>query len=107
MNEIKEYDKNGNEIYTKYYNNIEYWREYDKNNNLIHFKDSNNFESWREYDEKNREIYFKDFNGNESWYKFDENNKSISITEQEFKQIEKQELYFNNKRINRFELMDI
>ena len=64
-------------------------KEYDKNNNLIHFKNSY---------------------GSESWYKCYK-DKRIEITKQEFKQIErnkeKQELYLNNKKCSRFEIMDI
>ena len=88
--EIKEYDKNNNLVYYKGSFGLEFWYKYDKNSNLIHKKNSNGFEQW---------------------YKYDENNYRIEITQQEFKQIErrkeKQELYLNIKRSNRFELMDI
>ncbi len=62
------------------------------------------------YDKNGNLVYEKYANDYEYWYKW-ENDKQINITEQEFKQIEiireKQELYFNNKKINRFSLMDI
>ncbi len=53
-------------------------------------------------------IYYRNnrYNPDEIWYKW-ENNKQIDITEQEFKQIERTKLYLNNKKINRFEMMDI
>ncbi len=83
--EIEEYNERGNRIYRKYLNGFECWWEYDKNNDLIYYKDSDGYEYWYKYDE----------------------NKQIEITKQEFKQIERTKLYFNNKRINRFEIMDI
>ena len=86
-------------------------KEYDKNNNLIYYKDSSGYEYWREYDENNNLIHSKYPDGIEYWYKYNKNNKRIEINKQEFKQIErrkeKRELYLNNKKINRFELMDI
>jgi len=109
----KEYDKNNNLIHYKNSNGLEFWQEYDENNNLIHSKNTygSDSESWWEYDKDNNLIHFKNTNGLEYWYKFDENNNEIKITEQEFKQIErrkaKQELYLNNKKSNRFEIMDI
>ena len=54
----------------------------------------------------NNEIHCKSSDGFEAWYKR-ENNRKIEITEQEFKQIERRKLYLNNKKINRFEIMDI
>ena len=84
--EIKKYDKKGNCVYYKGSNGSEYWMEYDENNNLIHYKNSIGFEQW---------------------YKYDENDKRIKITQQEFKQIERIKLYLNNKKISRFEIMDI
>jgi len=81
--------------------------EHDKNGNLIYYKNRLGHESWAKYDEHNREIYYKNSDGKEKWCKFDKNNKRIDITEQELKQIERRKLYLNNKRINRFELMDI
>jgi len=85
-------------------------KEYDENNNLIHYKDALGFENWYKYDENNRIIYYKfsvNSNNYEYWYKNDENNEQIEITHQEFKQIERTKLYLNNKKISRFELMDI
>ena len=84
--------------------------EYDETNNLIHSKSSYGSECWKEYDENNNEIHSKNSAGHEQWSKWN-NNKQIVITEQEFKQIKrtkaKQELYFNIKNSNRFEIMDI
>jgi len=109
--EIKEYDKNNNLVYYKGSFGLEFWYKYDKNSNLIHKKNSNGFEVWKEYDENNNLIHSKYPDGIEYWYKYNENNYRIEITQQEFKQIErrkeKQELYLNIKRSNRFELMDI
>ncbi len=86
-------------------------KKYDDRGNLIYFNNSNGFEYWQKYDENNNIIYWKDCLGHEFWNKFDEYGKCIEITHQEFKQIErtklKQELYLNNKKCNRFELMDI
>ncbi len=109
---IKKYDENNNCIYYKYSDNYEIWREYDENNNEIHCKNNYGEEAWKEYDKNNNLIHYKASNGGECWYKYNEYNKqTIIITEQEFKQIErdkeKRKLYFNNKKINRFSLMDI
>ena len=82
-------------------------KEYDKNKNLIYIKWPDGLERWREYNENNNIIYIKYSSGSEYWYKYDENNKGISITHQEFKQIERTKLYLNNKKISRFSLMDI
>ena len=106
-----EHDENNNMIYTKDSEDLkEVWQEFDKNNNLIYYKEDD-LESWRGYDENNNEIHSKNSYGFENWYKYNENNEQIEITQQEFKQIErnkaKQKLYLNNKRINRFEIMDI
>ena len=131
MAEIKEYDKKGNLINIKWSDGEETWKEYDENNNEVYFKSSTGYESWYEYDEKNRLIYYKNSNGLEEWQNYNKKDnlkyfkssdgeegwykriedKGIEITQQEFKQIERvearQELYFNNKKCNRFELMDI
>ena len=86
-------------------------KKYDKNHNLIYKKWPDDYEVWKKYDENNNRIHYKNSDGGEGWYKYDKNNKEIEITHQEFKQIErnkeKRKLYFNNKRINRFSLMDI
>ena len=105
---IEEYDNNKNLVY---YKSIigEYWKEYDENNNLIYFKNiekSNTYEGWIFYDENDNEIHCKSSDDFEAWYKW-ENNRKIEITQQEFKQIERTKLYLNNKKINRFEIMDI
>jgi len=81
-------------------------KEYDGKGNLIHFKYSNGYEYWQEFDENNKIIHLKCSNGYEFWYKWD-GMEQIVITEQEFKQIERRKIIFNNKKINRFELMDI
>ena len=105
--EIKEYDKNNNLIYFKNQNGSEFWQEYDEKGNLIYFKSSTGFEQWYKYDENNNKIYSKNSNNEEYWYKYDEDNKRVRITHQEFKQIERIKLYLNNKKISRFEIMDI
>ena len=104
---IREYDENNNKIHFKGSLGFEYWREFDKNNNLIHTKNSCGSEVWYKYDGNNKIIHYKDSDGREYWCKYDKNNKPIEITHQEFKQIERIKLYLNNKRINRFEIMDI
>ena len=105
---IRKYDENNNLIYFRNSNNgTEIWYKYDENNNETHYKSTSGKEYWREYDKNNNEIHWNDTNNNEYWYKRDENNIPIEITEQEFKQIERTKLYFNNKKSNRFELMDI
>ena len=81
-------------------------REYDNNKNLVYYK-SIIGEFWFEYDENNNIIHHKNTYNNEYWWKYDENNEKINITQQEFKQIERIKLYLNNKKINRFEIMDI
>jgi len=104
---IEEYDDRGNLIYYKdYVYGYEKWEEFDRNNNSIYFKDSFGYECWDKHDENNNLIYQKYNSGQEFWWKWN-NNKQIVITEQEFKQIERTKLYFNNKKISRFEIMDI
>ncbi len=108
---INEYDERNNLIHYKSASKFEFWKEYDDRDNLIHYNSSTGFEYWIKYDENNNEIHCKNSSGNESWHKYDKNGKRISITHQEFKQIERnkvrKELYLNNKKSNRFELMDI
>ncbi len=87
-------------------NNIKVVKEFDENNNCIYQKDVHGYEQWYKYDENNNLIYFKRDDSCNCYYKW-ENNNCIAITEQEFKQIERTKLYLNNKRINRFSLMDI
>ena len=101
------FDKNGNLIYMKLSSGPEIWREYDENNKMIHDKDSRGDETWWERNTNGDLVHFRSNSGFEYWYKYDRNNKQIIITKQEFKQIERTKLYLNNKRINRFELMDI
>jgi hypothetical protein len=76
MKEIKEYDKNGNEIHRRNSTGFEYWREYDENNNEIHFRNSKGFEYWSEYDENGNEIHSRNSEGFEKWY--DENGNEIA-----------------------------
>ena len=105
--EIREYDERGNLIYHRYRNGFESWMEYNKNNLLIQFKDGDGFKTMREYDEDNNLIRFKNSYGIEEWWRCDRYGNRTGITRQEFKQIERTKLYFNNKKINRFEIMDI
>ena len=105
--EFKKYDKRGNLIYYRNSDTYESWAEFDDNNNELSFKNSNNYGYWCKYDENNNLIHYKNTYGFEFWYKYDENNKQIDITEKEFKQIERIKLYLNNKKINKFELIDI
>ena len=99
---IKKYDKNKNLIYSANCN-YKIWREFDEKGNEIYLKQLNIFgtyyEEWRKYDENNREIYYRDtrYILEGEWYKYNKNNE----------QIERIKLYLNNKRINRFSLMDI
>ena len=99
------YDKNDNKIYTKLSNGYECWKKYDKNNNMIYYKWREQ-EEWHKYDENNNEIYRKVNDGTEFYFEYYKGHK-IEITQQEFKQIERTKLYLNNKRSNRFELIDI
>ena len=46
---VIEYDRNGNEIHSKYSNGREVWYEYDSNGNEIHYKNSDGKEEWYEY----------------------------------------------------------
>ncbi len=108
---IKEYDKNNNLIYYKNTSGFERWYKYDENNNEVYYRSSGSFEEWRKYDEENRILYYKNFDKieddkKEKWYKYDKYGQ-VSITEQEFERIEKRKLFLNNKKSNRFELMDI
>ena len=102
----RKFDKNNNLIYIKDGYGNENWYKYDENDNNIYTIYSNGKERWCRYDENNNEIHWKHSNGEEEWYKW-ENNNRIDISQQEFKQIERIKLYFNNKKINRFEIMDI
>ena len=105
--EIIEYDDRDNLIHYKGNYNNEAWSTYDENNNLIHCRHSNGYESWSKYDDYNREVYFRSNDGTEEWFKYNKNNERIDMTKQEFKQIERTIMYLNNKKINRFEIMDI
>ena len=106
------YDNNGNEIYWEDSYNNKYWMEYDENNNDIYWKcilnnkDNEIYESWSEYDENNNLIHIKDSRDKEIFLGYSKLGMRY-ITEQEFKQIERRKLFFNNKKINRFEIMDI
>jgi len=82
---IQKYDNRGNRIYRRWGDGFECWYKYDYNDNLI---------------------YSTSTNGIEEWFKY-ENKERILITKQEFKRIERTKLYLNNKKINRFEIMDI
>jgi len=77
MKEIKEYDKNNNEIYHRDSSGFEYWQEYDKKGNEIHFRHSNGYEYWREYDKKGNEIHYRNSDGYEQWSEYDENGNTI------------------------------
>jgi YD repeat-containing protein len=59
---------------------MEELREYDQNGNLIYCKDSDGFEWWRKYDGRGNIIYYctSDGYGFEEWYDYDENNNLIS-----------------------------
>jgi hypothetical protein len=81
-------------------------KEYD---NIINNKEG--VERRYKYDDYLRTIYlkiiFKNKQEIESCYKWD-GMEQIEITKQEFKQIERNKImYLNNKKSNRFELMDI
>ncbi len=82
-------------------------KKYDENDNCIYRKDSDGYKQWYKFNENNDLIYYKNSNGREEWYKRYDKHILLTITEQEFKQIERQKLYLNNKKINRFEIMDI
>ena len=64
-----------------------------------------------DYDEKGNVIYMDLGDGDKSWWKIDKEGNCNNITQQEFKQIERnkerRELYLNNKKCSRFEIMDI
>jgi len=53
---IKEYDQNGNPIYSRDSSGNEEWKEYDQNGNMIHSRDSSGIESWYEYDQNGNQI---------------------------------------------------
>jgi len=73
-------------------------------------KNNEGVERRYKYDDYLRTIYlktiFKKGYEIEEWYKW-EGMKQIKITQQEFKQIERTKLHLNNKKINKFEIMDI
>ena len=105
--EIVKYNKRGHITYQKYSNNKEYWYKYNGSGNMIYSKKDGN-EAWMKYDNSGNMIYYKHLNlCREEWYKYDKNSNRVNITKQEFKQIERTKLLFNNKRINRFSLMYI
>jgi len=105
---VIEYDERGNIAHYNNFLGTEYWYKYDKNNNLVSYKNLDGYESWREYDENNVCIHYKNTDGEEEWFKYGKNKYGrMEITQHEFKQIERAKLYLNNKRINRFEIMDI
>ena len=100
-----EYDDREN---ITYYTNSYYeeWYKYDKNNNKIYEKRISVYESyemWYKYDKYNRDVYFKANDGREEWFKYNKNGERIDITEERLRQ----RMYLTNKKINRFEIMDI
>jgi YD repeat-containing protein len=78
MEELCEYDTNGNLIYSRTSDGFEWWSEYDDRGNEIHFRNSYGFESWYDYDDRGNEIHFRHSDGYEAWREYDENNKLIS-----------------------------
>ena len=106
---IRIYDKNNNLIYRKDGSSDGCWYKYDENNNLI-YSEGTFGEEWYEYDENNKEIYKKKSNGDEKWYEWYKGNK-IKISKKEFEENKKikdrKKLFLNNKKYNRFEIMDI
>ncbi len=107
---IREYDENNNLIYYKDSSGYEEWYKFDKNNNRIYYKNSSG-ELWWKYDENNNLVYSKRSFGGEMWYKYCYKNKQrISITKQEFNEIEfrkKEKEYLSRKKCSRFEIMEI
>ena len=84
--------------------------KYDKNGNLIYIKKFNNDEHWWEFDENNNLIYEEDSSGYEFWAKYGENNNRIEITKQEYEEIKfrKEEKEYNSRtKCSRFSLIDI
>lgn len=56
MNDLREYDQNGNLTYRRYPDGVEVWWEYDDNGNMIHYRNSDGFAEWYTYDENNKLI---------------------------------------------------
>ena len=50
-------------------------KEYDKNNNEIHYRDTSGYEWWSEYDENGNEIHTRDSTGYEAKITYDEHGK--------------------------------
>jgi len=80
--------------------------KYDDRGNIVYYEASTGYKIWYEYDENNNCVHYRTSEGHEEWHKHDKGYMT-NITQQEFKQIERIKLYLNNKKINRFEIMDI
>jgi len=91
LEEWREYDSKGNNIYFKNSNGLEEWREYDSKGNNIYSKDSDGLEEWREYDSIGNKIHFKNSDG-EEWGK-----KDISDVEVEVEVVDIEPFTFKNK----------
>ena len=88
--ENRKYDKKGNVLYARYMDNAEYYYKYNENNQLIH------------------SISFDD--DYEGWFKYNEDNRQISISKEEFKEINfraTEKEYLSRTKVSRFELMEI
>ncbi len=123
IEEHYEYNEDNKKIHCMSSDGWQCWWEYDKKNNVIYNRSSTGYNCWYEYDENNRismykstgieyrykenKIIYSKYKDEEYWYKYDEDNNRIDITKQVKRRKEKQELYFNNKKVNRFSLMDI
>lgn len=92
--EIKEYNKNGDEIHAKDSSDFEHWCEYDEKGNFIHFKNSRGYEYWMEHDEKGNCIHAKYSDEYEVWREYNENNIMINFRDNShlFKNVEKRKI---------------
>ncbi len=78
--------------------------KYNKKGNIIyHKKYDDNFEFWYKCDKKNKCVYYKFSEEDEYWYKYNGQKGIIFLTEQKIKELE----YLSREKCSRFEIMDI
>ena len=79
---------------------------YQKKQIIRGLKNCNKEDIIMDYDKYGRVVYMN-LGDSESWWRYNKDGEETEITQQEFKQIERTTLYLNNKKINKFSLMDI
>jgi YD repeat-containing protein len=109
MDEIKEYNRNGDITYHRYIDGIEAWYKYDEKNNLLHHVNTRGHEIRVEYDYENMLMKVIRKGGSKFYYILLSNDMKDKhqITRKEFEGIKEYKEFLSRKEISRFELLDI